>query len=125
MRIAHLCLLLAALLPILFTAIAKIIARRQFNNYKPRDFQAKLSGVALRAHWAQLNSFEAFPPFAVAVLVAEHVGAAQGRIDALALAFIGFRVIYGGCYLANWAALRSLVWFAGMGCVVWLFVLGL
>lgn len=76
------------------------------------------------AHWAQLNSFEAFPPFAVAVLVAEQVGAAQGRIDAIALAFIGLRMLYGGCYLANWAALRSLVWFAGMGCVVWLFVLG-
>jgi len=106
MRIAHLCLLLAAVLPILFTAIAKTIARRQFNNYSPRDFQARLAGVALRAHWAQLN-------------------AAQGRIDALALAFIGLRVIYGGCYLANWAALRSLVWFAGVGCVVWLFVLGL
>ena len=125
MRIAHLCLLLAALLPIAFTAIAKTIARHQFNNYTPRDFQAKLGGVALRAHWAQLNSFEAFPPFAVAVLVAEQVGAAQGRIDAIALAFIGLRVLYGGCYLANWAALRSLVWFAGMGCVVWLFVLGL
>jgi uncharacterized MAPEG superfamily protein len=116
--------LVAALLPLAFTAIAKTIGRRRFNNRAPREFQAQLTGIAQRAHWAHLNSFEAFPAFAAAVLVAQQVGAGQGKIDALALAFVAARVVYGACYLADVASLRSLVWFAGFACTIALFVIG-
>ncbi len=124
MHLSYWCVLIAALLPFLFTAIAKGIERRHFNNRSPRDFQAKLTGPAQRAHWAHLNSFEAFPPFAAGVLIAQQLGAAQGRIDALAMAFVVLRLIYGACYLADVATLRSLVWAAGLACTIALFVIG-
>lgn len=124
MHISYWCVLIAAFLPLLFTAIAKTIGRRRFDNHSPRDFQANLTGAALRAHWAHQNSFEAFAPFAAAVLIAQQLGATQGRIDMLAMAFIVLRLLYGGCYLANWATLRSLAWAGAMACTVALFVIG-
>lgn len=124
MHVSYWCVLIAALLPFGFTAIAKTIGRRRFDNHAPREFQARLTGIAQRAHWAHLNSFEAFPAFAAAVLVAQQVGAGQGKIDALALAFIALRLVYGACYLADLATLRSLVWAGGLACTVALFVLG-
>jgi uncharacterized MAPEG superfamily protein len=124
MHISYWCVLVAALLPLLFTATAKLIGRRTFDNRSPREFQAHLNGTALRAHWAHLNSFEAFAPFAAAVLVAQQVGAAQGRIDQLAVAFVVLRLVYGACYVADMATLRSLVWAGAMACTIALFVLG-
>ena len=124
MPVAYWCVLVAALLPLLFTGIAKALERRRFDNRSPRDFQAGLAGVALRAHWAHLNSFEAFAPFAAGVLIAQQLGVAQGRIDLLAISFVILRVLYGACYLANLATLRSIVWGAAMACTITLFVIG-
>jgi uncharacterized MAPEG superfamily protein len=124
MHVSYWCVLIAAFLPLLFTATAKLIGRRTFDNRSPREFQARLSGSALRAHWAHLNSFEAFPPFAAGVLIAQQTGVAQGRIDLLAIAFVVLRLGYGACYLADQAMLRSLLWAAAMACTVALFVLG-
>jgi uncharacterized MAPEG superfamily protein len=124
MHLSYWCVLIAALLPFVFTAIAKTLDRAHFTNRAPRVFQGKLTGAAARAHWAHLNSFEAFPPFAAGVLIAQQLGAAQGRIDELAVAFIVLRLIYGACYLADVATLRSLVWAAGLVCTIALFVIG-
>lgn len=124
MHISYWCVLIAALLPFGFTAIAKTMDRRRFNNHAVREFQARMTGVAQRAHWAHLNSFEAFPAFAAAVLVAQQVGAAQGKIDALALGFVALRLVYGACYMADLASLRSLVWVGGLACTIALFVIG-
>ena len=124
MHVSYWCVLVAALLPFGFTAVAKTLGRRRFNNHAVRDFQAQMTGVAQRAHWAHLNSFEAFPAFAAGVLVAQQVGAAQGRIDGLALAFIALRLVYGACYMADLASLRSVVWAAALGCTIALFVIG-
>jgi uncharacterized MAPEG superfamily protein len=93
-----------------------------FNNRRPRDFQESLAGWRKRAHWAHQNSFEAFPVFAAAVLVAQQAGAAQGRVDQLALAFIGLRLLYGVFYIGDWHALRSLAWALAMACVVGMFL---
>jgi uncharacterized MAPEG superfamily protein len=124
MPISYWCVLIAALLPFALTAIAKGIGRRDFDNHAPRDFQARLKGAAARAHWAHQNSFEAFAPFAAAVLVAQQLHAPQDRIDALAIAFIVLRVIYGACYIADWATLRSVIWAGGLACTIALFVIG-
>lgn len=124
MHISYWCVLAAAFLPLGFTAIAKLIGIRSFDNRSPREFQARLTGTALRAHWAHLNSLEAFPPFAAAVLIAQQLGAPQGRIDLLALAFVALRLVYGVCYITNQATLRSLVWAAATACTVALFVIG-
>lgn len=124
MTIALWCILIAALLPIVFTAVAKYGHEAGIHrlNRQPRVFQAELTGFRARAHWAHLNSIEAFPPFAVAVLVAQWVHAPQGRIDLLAVLFIVLRLIYGAFYLSDRALLRSLTWFLGLACVIGLFV---
>ena len=120
MTIANWCVLVAALLPFLFTGLAKFSGLK-YNNKRPREFQAELTGWRLRAHWAHLNSFEAFPPFAAAVIIAQQAGAVQGRVDDLAMAFIAARLVYGAMYLANLAPLRSLVWAVGLGLTIAIF----
>ncbi|MEO8003040.1 MAG: MAPEG family protein [Arenimonas sp.] len=123
MTIALYCVLAAGLMPFLWTGVAKVRGPR-YNNVNVRLWQSKLEGAAQRAHAAHLNSFEAFPLFAAAVIVAQMNGAAQGRIDMLALAFIGLRVIYGILYLSNLASLRSLAWMAALACSIMIFVAG-
>ncbi len=123
MTLAYWCVLAAALMPFLFTGIAKFSGGR-YNNYSPREFLEKQEGFRKRAHWAQLNSFEAFPMFAAAVIIAHLTGAEQDYINTLAIAFIGIRIVYGVMYLANLAALRTLVWSAGLACVIALFAAG-
>lgn len=122
MTTAYWCVLAAGLLPYLFTTIAKLSGAR-FDNRDPRSWQARLTGLPARAHAAHLNSFEAFPFFAAAVIVAHLAQAPQARIDQLALAFVALRLGFGICYLANWPTLRSLVWALGFACVIALFVI--
>ena len=117
MHTALLCVLIAGLMPYLWTAVAKIAGPR-YDNRDVRGWQARLSGLPHRATAAHLNSFEAFPLFATAVLAAFLTGADTQRVMQLSLAFVGIRLAYGVIYLLNIAALRSLVWFAGMACVV-------
>ncbi|MEO6172442.1 MAG: MAPEG family protein, partial [Arenimonas sp.] len=109
MTTALYCVLAAGLMPFIWTGVAKATGPR-YNNWNVRLWQSKLEGAAQRAHAAHLNSFEAFPLFAVAVIVAQMNGADQPRVDLLALSFIGLRVLYGILYLANKAAFRSLTW---------------
>jgi uncharacterized MAPEG superfamily protein len=108
-------------MPFLWTSIAKVRGPR-YNNVNVRLWQSKLEGLAQRAHAAHLNSFEAFPLFAVAVIVAQMQSADQARVDTLALIFIGLRVLYGVLYLANKAILRSLIWMAAIVCNVMIFI---
>ena len=70
----------------------------------------------------QLNSYEAFPAFAAAVIIAHLCAVSQDTINLLALSFIGARILYGIAYLADKATLRSLVWGVGFACVIALFV---
>lgn len=121
MTIAYWCVLAAGLMPFLWTSVAKTTGER-FNNRTPREWQARLSGLPARAHAAHLNSFEAFPLFAAAVIIADLLDAPQATVDLLALAFIGLRVLYGILYLVDQHALRSLVWFAALACTVAIFV---
>jgi len=124
MSIANTCVLIAAVLPILTVGMAKASTARLrrsqggYDNNHPREWTAKLSGWQARAAAAQNNGFEALPLFAFAVLAAQLAQLDQGRTDHLAMAFIGIRLVYTVMYLANLAALRSLVWFAGLGATI-------
>ena len=103
------------------TAIAKFSDGKfgPKQNHDPRTILDGLHGFAKRAHSAQLNSFEVTPAFAAAVIIADIVGNAQPvTIDVLAVLFVTSRMLYIICYLADWALLRSIVWFIGMGLVV-------
>ncbi|WP_223456753.1 MULTISPECIES: MAPEG family protein [unclassified Pseudomonas] len=124
MTVALWCILIAILLPYMCTWIAKISGGfRLKDNHDPRDFLDSLEGLGRRAHSAQLNSYEVTPAFAAAVIVAHLVGNAElVTVNVLSVLFITSRLLYIICYLADWATLRSLVWFVGMALIVSFFV---
>ena len=122
MTIAYWCVLAAGVMPFVFTAIAKGLGDR-YNNRTPREWQSKLEGRPARAHAAHLNSFEAFPLFAAAVIIAHLRGLPQETIDQLAIAFIVLRLAYGFIYIAGYPRTRSAVWALAFLCCIGLFVL--
>ncbi|CAI8892582.1 putative MAPEG superfamily protein [Pseudomonas sp. IT-196MI5] len=124
MTVALWCILIAILLPYVCTWVAKISGGfRLKDNHDPRDFLDSLEGLGRRAHSAQLNSYEVTPAFAAAVIVAHLAGNAElVTINVLSVLFITSRLLYIICYLADWATLRSLVWFVGMALIVSFFV---
>ena len=122
MTIAFWCVLIAGLLPYAATLTAKLGA--PFDNHRPREWLLAQGGWRARANAAQLNGFEAFPLFAAAVLSAHLIHGPQSRVDLLALAFIGCRLVYFGAYLGDAASLRSLAWLAGIACAVAIFIVG-
>lgn len=118
MTLANQALIVACLLPIACAGLAK---SGGFNNHEPRRWAQGLSGWRARANAAQANSFEALPLFIAGVLAAQQMQGPQARIDMLALAFVALRLAYIACYVADWASLRSLVWFGGVACSIALF----
>lgn len=121
MTIAYICVFIAIFLPFVFAGLAK--SEGGFDNARPRVWLDRLEGWRQRAHWAQLNTFEAFPPFAAGVIIAHQLNAAQAWIDGLAVAFLLFRGLYGVFYINDRATLRSIAWTGGFACVVGLFIL--
>lgn len=118
MLIAYCCILVAALLPYLWVVIAKSGAPG-YNNKDPRGWIAKQDSHRVRnAHAAHLNAFEAFAPFAAAVLMAQLAGVAPAVIAQLSVAFVALRILHGVFYVATMPLLRSLVWLGGLGCVI-------
>ena len=110
-------ILIACLLPYVFTIIAKKTAGfRAKDNQHPREFLAKTTGLAARANAAQQNSFESLPLFIAAILMAEYMVIPQ-------VVTMTFRVVYGICYLANWSTLRSIVWLLSLLCPICLLLL--
>lgn len=122
MSIAYWCVLAAAVMPYLTVAVAK--ARSSYDNRDPRA-AGTYEGLAYRAHSAHQNGFEAFPFFAVAVLVAS-AGSAHaviGPLNALALVWLALRLVYIAAYLLDRPSLRSLAWIAGLIVMVAIFTL--
>jgi len=123
MSIALWCVLVAGLLPLLATSIAKAGGSR-YNNRDPREWLEKQDGFLRRADNAQKNSFEAFPFFAVAVIVAQLTQAPADRVDQFALIFVAARVAYIALYVADWHYARSVAWLIGVIATVVIFVSG-
>ncbi|MFA6312956.1 MAG: MAPEG family protein [Sterolibacterium sp.] len=118
MTFAFWCILAATVLPYVWGTLSK--ASKRYDNSQPR-LQQK-TGWRQRADWAQQNSWEAFGPFAAAVLMAHWLHVAQPTIDLLAGLFILCRIAYGVAYIMNLATLRSLIWTGGVVCVLGLYV---
>ncbi|MCZ4311993.1 MAPEG family protein [Comamonadaceae bacterium G21597-S1] len=114
--LAHWCVLVASLLPIVCAGIAKYgrfgMRRSEggFDNDDPRDWLARQTGWRARANAAQANSFEALPFFIGAVVIALQLGADPARVDWLATAFVLLRIVYVGLYVAGIATVRTVVW---------------
>ena len=123
MSVAYWSILVAAFLPYVFTVIAKRSGER-YDNRDPRGWLSRQQNpVSIRANAAQLNAFEAFAPFAAAVLMAQLAGVDGGLVSLLARAFVGFRVLHGILYLAGRHLLRSAAWAGGYLCVLALMVM--
>lgn len=125
MTIAYWCVLAAILLPYIWTGYAKFSQRfTPRDNHHPRVFLESLSeGPAKRAHWAQLNTFESIPGFMAAVIIAHQAHATQTWVDAISLLYISLRLVYGFLYISDRAGLRTMVWTAGLICIVSLFII--
>lgn len=116
------CILLAGLLPYFATMFAKW-GFNQFDNHNPRLWLSNQTGFRARGNAAQANSFEAFPLFAVGVLLANFLQVPTLQINTIASIFVIARFVYILCYVADKATLRSVFWFLGMVCSVSLYIL--
>jgi uncharacterized MAPEG superfamily protein len=94
------------------------------DNRNPRDFPNHIHGIAKRSWNAHLNSFESFPPFAAAVIIAQLAYSPQAYVDALAVAWVLARLAYVTFYLADKSTPRSVAQFVSLLCVLGLFVVG-
>jgi uncharacterized MAPEG superfamily protein len=121
MTFAYWCVVFAVFLPIIWVGVAKVNGSG-YDNTKPRVWLADLDGVGQRANWAQQNAYEAFPPFAAAVIIAHLTNSPQLIVDLLAGTFLLLRVAHGIFYILDKSTLRSFTWLAGFGCTVALFL---
>ena len=126
MTIAFFCVFLAFCLNLLSkapVAIAQNARPEHYDNRHPRDQQAQLRGWGRRALAAHLNSFEAFPSFAAAVIIAALAGADPLWTTRLAMTFVSCRVLYIAFYITDLHILRSTVWTLGFGATAAIFLL--
>jgi len=96
-----------------------------YDNNMPREQQARLSGMGARALAAHQNSIEAFPLFAVGVLLALWGQAPVETVSLLCSVFVFARIAYVICYWKDWALPRTTVWMAGFVSSIWLMCLAL
>ncbi len=120
MTIAYWCVLFMGLFPYVAAGIAKK-GFEGYDNGMPRQWLAKQTGFRARANAAQANLFESLPFFFAAVIIASMANATQGRVDLLAIGFVVARIAYLVFYVADWPTTRSVVWLAGLSCVVAIF----
>jgi uncharacterized MAPEG superfamily protein len=120
MTIAYWCVLFMGLFPYVAAGIAKK-GFEGYDNGMPRQWLAKQTGFRARANAAQANLFESLPFFFAAVIIASISNAPQGQVDLLAIGFALARIAYLVCYVADWPTTRSIVWLAGIACVVAIF----
>ena len=104
-------------------AVAMARLPKGYNNRTPRDQQAQLTGWGKRALGAHQNSFESFPAFAAAVIVAHLGGADPDLSAALAVTHVLARVAYTAAYIADVHLVRSLIWTLSTLCSFGLFIL--
>ena len=120
MTIAYWCVLFMGLFPYVAAGIAKK-GFEGYDNGMPRQWLAKQTGFRARANAAQANLFESLPFFFAAIIIVSYANAPQGQVDLLAIGFVIARIAYLICYVANWPTIRSIVWLAGLVCVVAIF----
>lgn len=113
MTVAEWCVFGAVILYLMTIAPFKAMGFRSFDNVRPRDPEFYNEPLRARALGAHLNGIEAFPLFAVAVLLAEFRASPQHLIDELAILFLIVRVAYVLTYLGDRPTLRSILWNIG------------
>ena len=113
MTIAEWCVFGTLMLYLLTIAPIKWIGFRGFDNSNPRDPAFYADPIRARALGAHQNGIEAFPFFAIAVLLAEFRTGPQRLIDEMAVLFLIVRIAYVFTYLGDRPTLRSILWSLG------------
>jgi uncharacterized MAPEG superfamily protein len=121
--IAHWIVLVGGLLPIFAVAIAK--STRSYDNADPRNPAGYLDPLRKRAYAAHANSYEAFPFFAIAVLLATLRAVPPAHVDLAASIWLAFRLLYIACYLTDRASLRSVTWFGAFFAALAIYLMAL
>ena len=114
-------ILIAGAMPWICTGIAKA-GQKNYDNHNPREWLAKQTGYRARANAAQANCFEAFPLYAVGVLLAMLSDVEMDQVELCASIFILARVAYVAFYLMDNDKMRSLAWLVGVASTVALYV---
>lgn len=120
MPFAYWCVLIVALLPIVWAKYAK--TGFVGDNRHPRDMVESLPPERRRAYAAHQNAFESFPFFAAAVIIAITQGASVNIVNVLTAAYVVLRVVHGYFYVSDQPALRSLVFAAAFAANIAIFV---
>ena len=121
MTIAEWCVFAVLMLYLLTIVPIKWIGFRRFDNANPRDPAFYEDPIGARALSAHQNGIEAFPFFAVAVLLAEFRAGPQRLIDDLAVLFLIVRIAYVFTYLGGRPTLRSILWSIGLAINIGIF----
>lgn len=124
MLISYGAIVVAGIMPVVCAGIAKS-GFMGYDNSDPRAWLARQTGFRARANAAQANCFEAFPFFAVGVVLALLTGVEPDTVDTLAMAFIAARVAYVVFYVTDKAKWRTIVWSAAYLVVVALYALAM
>ena len=117
MLISYGAVLVAGLMPVVCAGIAKS-GFKGYDNHDPRSWLSRQTGYRARANAAQANCFEAFPFFAVGVILALLTGVDPAAVDLLALFFVVARSLYVFFYITDKAKWRTMVWSAAYLVVV-------
>jgi uncharacterized MAPEG superfamily protein len=124
MLISYGALLVAGLMPVVCAGIAKS-GFKGYDNNDPRAWLARQTGFRARANAAQANCFEAFPFFAVGVILALLTGVDPVVVDTLAVFFVALRVGSVFFYITDKAKWRTMVWSAAYLTVVAFYALAM
>jgi uncharacterized MAPEG superfamily protein len=113
MTVAEYCVFAVVVIYLLTIVPIKWLGSRHYDNSKPRDPAFYADAIRARALGAHQNGIEAFPFFAVAVLLAEFRAAPQNLVNELAILFVIVRIAYVLTYVGNRPRLRSILWSLG------------
>lgn len=119
------CLVYATFLPLVWGIAGGSFRARApegFDNNTPRRQAATLTGTGERLYAAQQNAWEALAMFTPAVLVATLTGVEASTGTTAGLVFCVARTLHGLAYAMNLGTIRSLIWFVGVGAIIYLFV---
>jgi uncharacterized MAPEG superfamily protein len=128
MNIPALSLLFAGLVPFIPKVPMSIAINRAgkgYDNANPRDQQLTLEGMGRRALAAHNNSFEAFPLFAVGVLLALHMQVSSGLFDAYCTVWVLARIAYVWFYVCDQPRWRSAMYGVALICALGNYILAL
>jgi uncharacterized MAPEG superfamily protein len=113
MTIAEWCIFASVMLYLVTIVPVKWADAKQSDNARPRDPAFYRDGLRARALGAYQNGIEAFPFFAIAVLLAEFRIAPQNLVNELSVLFVIVRSAYVLTYVGDRPSLRSILWALG------------